>query len=91
MRISYTEHITNDKVRRRIKYQIGPFVDLLTAVTRKKLRWYGHVTRSNGLSKTVLQGTVEGRRRGGNGNSDRQHRRMDGFDICQVTNNCKRP
>ena len=63
--ISYTEHVTNDEVRRRIEEQIGPFVDLLTAVKRRKLRWYGHVTRSNGLSKTVLQGTVQGRRRWG--------------------------
>ena len=32
---------------------------------QKKLRWYGHVTRSNGLAKTVLQGTVPGGRKGG--------------------------
>ena len=68
--ISYTEHVTNDEVRRRIEEQIGPFVDLLTAVKRRKLRWYGHVTRSNGLSKTVLQGTVQGEDvEGDNGNS----------------------
>ena len=62
MGILYTEHVTNDEVCRRIKEQIGPFVDLLTAVKRRKLRWYGHVTRSNGLSKTVLQGTVQERK-----------------------------
>ena len=28
--------------------------------------WYGHVTRSDGLTKVILQGTIEGsRRRGG--------------------------
>ena len=31
----------------------------------EKLRWYGHVTKVNGLSKTVLQGTVQGESRRG--------------------------
>ena len=25
-----------------------------------KLQWYGHVSRSSGLAKTILQGTVKG-------------------------------
>ena len=29
------------------------------------LVWYGHVSRSSGLAKTILQGTVKGRRRHG--------------------------
>ena len=37
--------------------------DLLTSVKRRKLKWYGHVTRSSRLAKTVLQGTVQGGRR----------------------------
>ena len=31
----------------------------------KKLRWFGHVTRSNSMSKTILQGSIEGKRRRG--------------------------
>ena len=31
----------------------------------RKLKWYGHVTRSSGLAKTTLQGTVQGGRRRG--------------------------
>ena len=27
-------------------------------VKRRKLQWYGHVSRSSGLAKTILQGTV---------------------------------
>ena len=34
--------------------------DLLTIVKRRKLQWYGHVSRSSGLAKTILQGTVKG-------------------------------
>ena len=41
------------------------YEDLLTAVRRRKLKWYGYVTRSSGLAKTVLQGTVRGGRRRG--------------------------
>ena len=44
---------------------IGPHKDLLTVVKRRKLQWYGHVSRSSGLDKTILQGTVKGGRRHG--------------------------
>ena len=61
--ISYRDHITNEKVKARIGNAIGPYEGLLTSVKRRKLKWYGHVTRSSGLAKTVLQGTVQGGRR----------------------------
>ena len=32
---------------------------------RRKLQWYGHASRSSGLAKTILQGTVKGERRQG--------------------------
>ena len=37
----------------------------MTIVKRRKLQWYGHVSRSSGLAKTVLQGTVKGEGRQG--------------------------
>ena len=44
----------------------GLHEDPLTTVKRHKLQWYGLVSRSSGLAKTILQGTVkEGRRQGG--------------------------
>ena len=36
-----------------------------TSVNRRKLKWHGHVTRSSGLAKTILQGTVQGGRHRG--------------------------
>ena len=39
--------------------------DLLTIVKSRKLKWYGHVSRSSSLAKTILQGTVKGGRRQG--------------------------
>ena len=61
--ISYRDHITNEEVKARIGNAIGPYEDLLTTVKRRKLKWYGNVTRSYGLAKTILQGTVQGGRR----------------------------
>ena len=59
------DHVTNEEVRAKIQQAIGPHEDLLTIVKRRKLQWYGHVSRSSGLAKTILQGTVKwGRRRG---------------------------
>ena len=52
-------------VRAKIQQAIEPREDLLTIVKRRKLQWYGHVSRSSGLTKTILQGTVKGGRRQG--------------------------
>ena len=38
---------------------------LPTTVKRRKLAWFGHVTRHDSLSKTILQGTMEGGQRRG--------------------------
>ena len=66
LHISYKDHVSNEEVRNKIQQSIGHHEDLLTTVKKCKLRWYGHVTRSSGLAKTILQGTVRGgRRRGG--------------------------
>ena len=65
LRISYKDHVTNEEVRAKIQQAIGPHKDFLTIVTRRTLQWYGHVSRSSGLTKTILQGTVKGGRRQG--------------------------
>ena len=65
LHISYKDHITNEEVRAKIQQAIGPHEDLLTIVKRSKLQLNGHVSRSTGLAKTILQGTVNGRRRQG--------------------------
>ena len=38
---------------------------MLIIVKRRKLQWYGHVSRSSGRAKTILEGTVKGGRREG--------------------------
>ena len=65
LHISYKDHVTNEEVCAKIQQAIGPHEDLLTIVKRRKLQWYGHISRSSGLAKTMLQGTVKGGRRKG--------------------------
>ena len=62
LNISYKDHVTNE-VRNRIQNAIGVHDD--TMVKKRKLRWYGHISRSSGMAKTILQGTVKGARRRG--------------------------
>ena len=61
----YKVHVTNKEVHAKSQQALGPHKDLLTIVKRCKLKWYGHVSHSLGLAKTVLQSTVKGRRRQG--------------------------
>ena len=63
LRISYKDPIITEEVCAKIQQAIRPHEDLLTIVKRRKLKWYGHVYRSSGLAKTVLQDTVKGGRR----------------------------
>ena len=65
LHISNKDHVTNEEVRAKIQQAIGPHEDLLMIVSRRKLQWCGHVSRSSGLAKTIFQGTVKGRRRQG--------------------------
>ena len=62
LHISYKDHVTNEEVHAKIQQAIGTHEDLLTIVKRRKLQWYGHISRSSGLAKTILQGTVKGGR-----------------------------
>ena len=65
LNISYKDHVSNEDVRRMTQEQIGKYDELLTLVKKRKLRWFGHVSRSSGLAKTILQDTVQGKRRKG--------------------------
>ena len=62
LHISCRYHVANEEVRAKIQQAIGPHKDLLTIVERRKLQWYGHVSRSSGLAKNILQSTVKGGR-----------------------------
>ena len=91
LRISYKDHVTNEEVRAKIRKAIGPNKDLLAIVKRRKLQWYGHVYRSSGMAKTILQGSVKGRRRQG-----RQRKRWEdntrewtGLEFASLRGQCR--
>ena len=52
---------------------------LLTLMKKRKVRWFGHVSRSSGLAKTTPHGTVKRQRKRG-----RQKKRKEG-NITQWT------
>ena len=63
--ISWSDRKTNDFVRAQVTSMAGPQEPLLATIKRRKLTWFGHVTRHNSLPKTILQGTLEGGRKRG--------------------------
>ena len=62
---SYKDHVTNEVVRIRTQKANGVHDDLLTMVKKQKLGWCGHISRSSGMAKTILQGRVKGARKRG--------------------------
>ena len=65
MKISYRDRSTNIEIRNRVTKEIGPHSEPLAMVIANKLRWFGHVTISNSMSKIILQGFIEGKRKRG--------------------------
>ena len=59
---------------------IKHYEELLTIVEKRTLQWQGRVTRASGLSKTILQGTVQGGRRRG--------RQMKNWTVCLLFVGC---
>ena len=45
LHISNKDHVTNEEDRAKIQQAIGSYEDLLTIVKRRKLQWYGPVSR----------------------------------------------
>ena len=62
LNIMYKDHVTCDEVRREIRAAVGKY-DALILAKKRKLRSFGHVSRSSGLAKTIRQGTVKKKKR----------------------------
>ena len=69
-----------------LKQTMGPHEGLLTIVQRRKLQWYGHVWRSSGVAKTIVQGTEKGVKKTRQTEEEvgRQHQRVDRPGVRQV-------
>ena len=82
--ISYKNHVTNEEVCVKIQQAIRPHKDLLIIIKRQNLKWYGHVSCSLGLSRTILLGTVKGERRQDKQEMERQHQGVHRCGVVQV-------
>ena len=63
--IIYQEKKTNFDVKEKMIAIIDKYDPLLHMIKRRKLKWYGHIYRHSGLSKTIIKGIVEGSRKQG--------------------------
>ena len=63
LNISFKDHVMRRFVERS-KQPTGILDELLPLIKKRKLKWFGHVSVSSGLAKTILQGTVKGKRIG---------------------------
>ena len=64
--ITYKDWVTNQEVEGKVRKAACPLTEFLRTVKKRKLKWFGLITRSKGLAKTIMQGTVPRRRERGN-------------------------
>ena len=71
------------KVRRKIQAAIGEYDELLNLVKKRKLRWFGHFSRSSGLAKTILNPSErKKKKRQTEEEVERLYQRMDRNGLC---------
>ena len=58
LRISWIERRTNQSILR----ELDTNMSLLNEIKKRKLRYFGHITRKHNLSTEILQGKMEGKR-----------------------------
>ena len=75
MKISYTEHVSNEEVLRRTNSKRT----LKEEIMKRKMQYFGHVVRGERLQRQLLDGQVEGKRGRG------RPRRTWMTDITQAT------
>ena len=63
LRIPYTAHRTNDSVNEDIARRGENYETLLSMIKRRKLKWFGHVSRYQeelGLAQSIMHGRLTG-------------------------------
>ena len=55
----------NNLVNNLINEKVGSYITLLDIIMRRKMTKFGHITRHDSMSKTIIQGYVEGNRKRG--------------------------
>ncbi|KAK3889695.1 hypothetical protein Pcinc_006261 [Petrolisthes cinctipes] len=59
LNIRYSDRIRNEEIRQMVERSMGPQQDFLTMVKKRKLRWYSHISRSDGMAKLSYRGQSE--------------------------------
>ena len=57
-KISWRDRVRNEEVLRRV----GEKRSLMETIWKRKAKWIGHILRSEGLLRTVIEGRVPGKR-----------------------------
>ena len=90
LRISWMEKRTDNSILQELEIKR----ELLGHVRKRKLSYYGHLCRDHGcqITKTVVEGYVEGRRRRGRPRRTihRQHQTVDTINDITVRTGCRR-
>ena len=69
--------MTNEAVRNRIQNATGVHDDLLTMVKKRKLRWYGHISRFFGMASSAGDSEKSKKERMTEEEMERKHLGMD--------------
>ena len=87
LNILYKDHVTNEYLRRNIQAAIVEYDKLLILVKKWKLKWLDYGLRFSGLAKTILQGTVKGKRTWGRHKTRREDniKEWTGMDFPSLT------
>ena len=57
MRISWTDHLTNEEVLRKAKTERS----LIKTIRKRQLRFLSHIMRKEGLENLILAGYIDGK------------------------------
>ena len=63
--MNYKEMKINEYIKDVVISLIVTYEPILQSIRRIKLKWYGHTIQNYNISKTILQGMVEGSRKCG--------------------------
>ena len=84
--IACSDHVTNVEVRRKIQAAIREYGECLALKKKRKLRWFGHVSRSSGITKSVIptRHIERKKKRQAEEEVGRQYLRVDRYGLCQL-------
>ena len=80
LRIQWTAHTTNNEVLEMIK----PKRRLMTTIKQRKMAYFGHIIRRNGVQKLILDGRHNGKRGRGRPRMQRSDNIEDWIEIGYV-------